>query len=480
MNLLEEIKALEKTSRELDPAPETRAMWRDAVINHTETYLENIYRVPAKIELPEKAIKLLESPISDEPEDINTLMALVKENVDEQGLKPSSPGYMAYIPGGGIYPTALGDYMAAIGNHYAGYFFASPGGVRMENMLIKWVGEILGFDSSKIAGNIASGGSYATLIAIHTAREAKNILSAKVSQSVIYLTTQTHHAALKSIRVTGMNEAIIRQVPMNENYQMDTQALERIIKKDQESALNPFMVIGSAGTTDTGAVDDMETIGLICERENLWFHIDAAYGGFFSLVEEIKPLLRGIERADSLVIDPHKGLFLSFGSGIVLIKDKNHLLSAHTSTANYLQDLVDEPTELSPADLSPELSKHFRGLRMWLPLKLFGVNRFRAALKEKILLTRYMYEELKNIPGIELGPYPMLSVFIFRHHPKSGDLNAHNQKLIKAIQDDSRVFLSSTMIGDEFYIRMAILHFRTHIDRVNLCLEVIREKIGEL
>ena len=407
-------------------------------------------------------------------------MALVKENVDEQGLKPSSPGYMAYIPGGGLYPTALGDYMAAIGNHYAGYFFASPGGVRMENMLINWVAKILGFDTSEIAGNLTSGGSYATLISIHTAREAMEITSVKIPQSVIYLTAQTHHAALKSIRVTGLNEIIIRRVSMNENYQMNTDKLETMIIEDQTNGLNPFMVIGSAGTTDTGAVDDMEAIAGICKTHDLWFHVDAAYGGFFSLVEEIKPLFKGIEKCDSLVIDPHKGLFLSFGAGIVLVKNKRHLLEAHASNASYLQDLVHDPSELSPADLSPELSKHFRGMRMWLPLKLFGVNKFKAALKEKILLTRYIYEELKTIPGIELGPYPMLSVFIFRHHPESGDINLHNQKLIKAIQDDGRVFLSSTMIGEDFYIRMAILHFRTHLDRVEACLDVIQEKIGQI
>ena len=450
MQILREIKTLEEIASQLDPDPAQRAFWRNAVINHTEAYLQNIYKVPAKIEHPEKASALLKSPIQEEPEDIETLLQLVKKNVDEQGLKPSSPGYMAYIPGGGIYPTALGDYLAAIGNHYAGYFFASPGGVRMENMLISWVAEILGFDTSTVAGNLTSGGSFATLIAIHTAREAKQIRAADITQSVIYLTSQTHHAALKAIRVTGLGECIIRYVSMNEKYQMDVSDLENIIIADQEKGLKPFMVIGSAGTTDTGAVDNLETLGDICQKHNLWFHIDAAYGGFFTLVEETKSLFKGIETCDSLVIDPHKGLFLSFGAGIVLVKDKKHLLEAHTSQASYLQDLVNDPSELSPADLSPELSKHFRGMRMWLPLKLFGVATFRAALREKILLARYMYEEMQKIPGIELGPQPMLSVFIFRHIPKEGDINTHNQRLVKAIQDDGRVFLSSTMIGEEF------------------------------
>ena len=477
MQFIEEIKILEQIASQLDPSPEQRAFWRNAVINHTESYLENIYQVPAKIELPEKASALLESPIQEEPEEIDSLLTLIQKNVDEQGLKPSSPGYMAYIPGGGIYPTALGDYLAAIGNHYAGYFFASPGGVRMENMLISWVAEILGFDTSTIAGNLTSGGSFATLIAIHTAREAKKIKAVDITRSVIYLTAQTHHAALKALRVTGLGEAIIRYIPMNETYQMDVEALREQVKSDQEQGLNPFMAIGSAGTTDTGAVDDLETLGKICRENHLWFHVDAAYGGFFALIDEIKPLFKGIKTCDSLVIDPHKGLFLSFGAGIVLVKDKTHLLEAHTSNASYLQDLVNDPSELSPADLSPELSKHFRGMRMWLPLKLFGVKTFRAALREKILLARYMYEEMKKIPGIELGPYPMLSVFIWRHIPESGDINAHNQRLVKAIQDDGRVFLSSTMIGDDFYIRVAILHFRTHLARVEVCLEVIRERV---
>ena len=206
MQFIEEIKILEQIASQLDPSPEQRAFWRNAVINHTESYLENIYQVPAKIELPEKASALLESPIQEEPEEIDSLLTLIQKNVDEQGLKPSSPGYMAYIPGGGIYPTALGDYLAAIGNHYAGYFFASPGGVRMENMLISWVAEILGFDTSTIAGNLTSGGSFATLIAIHTAREAKKIKAVDITRSVIYLTAQTHHAALKALRVTKCDQ----------------------------------------------------------------------------------------------------------------------------------------------------------------------------------------------------------------------------------------------------------------------------------
>ncbi|MCH7973345.1 MAG: amino acid decarboxylase, partial [Bacteroidetes bacterium] len=188
----------------------------------------------------------------------------------------------------------------------------------------------------------------------------------------------------------------------------------------------------------------------------------------FVLSKTAKPRLKGIEKADSLVLDPHKGLFLPYGLGVVLVKDKNKLNAAHYYTANYLQDAVAIEEEPSPADLSPELTKHFRGLRLWLPLMLHGVKPFRAGLEEKLLLTKYFYEELKKINGFEMGPEPELSVASFRYLPKEGDANKFNQLLLQEILKDGRIFLSSTNINDKFIIRIAVLAFRTHLQTIDL------------
>ena len=197
------------------------------------------------------------------------------------------------------------------------------------------------------------------------------------------------------------------------------------------------------------------------------------------LVDHLKAKFAGIELSDSLAIDPHKGLFLSYGLGVVLIKNVKAQYEAHHYMANYMQDALPDHVELSPADLSPELTKHFRGLRMWLSLHLLGLAPFKAALEEKILLTHYFYEKIQEL-GFEVGPFPDLSVLIFRYKPKSGDVNAFNQKIAQLIQQDGRVFLSTTTIGDTFWLRLAVLSFRTHLPEVNFCLSILQQYTHQL
>lgn len=224
----------------------------------------------------------------------------------------------------------------------------------------------------------------------------------------------------------------------------------------------------------------MEEIGEVAKKHNVWFHIDAAYGGFFLLVDEGKKIIKGTENADSLIMDPHKGLFLPSGSGAILIKDGRKLFDSLNYDASYLQDADKFMEEYSPADLSPELSKHFRGLRMWLPLKLFGLVPFKASLSEKILLTRYFYEQVQKIEGIEVGPYPDLSIMVFRYVPKNADPDKFNGELVQEIQKDGRIFLTSTRINNAFFIRLAVLNFRVHLNTIELALEIIKNKISIL
>jgi glutamate/tyrosine decarboxylase-like PLP-dependent enzyme len=180
-----------------------------------------------------------------------------------------------------------------------------------------------------------------------------------------------------------------------------------------------------------------------------------------------------------LAIDPHKGMFLSYGLGAVLIKNVQAQMESHYYQANYMQDTFEANDELSPADLSPELTKHFRGLRMWLPLQLFGIEPFKACLEEKIWLTRYFYEEVQKL-GFEVGSYPELSVAIYRFIPKNSAPNEFNKKLVEYIHKDGRVFISSTTINGDFWIRIAILSFRTRLWTIDLYLEILKEGIASI
>lgn len=470
-SLRAQILELEKTSRWLEPNAAERRVIRGAIVDYSEEFLDQIDHLKAFQGAAGTGRDLLTSPIDETGIDIAAAIGLLRTNVDRPGLNPASGGHLGYIPGGGIYFSALGDYVADVFNHYAGVFFAGPGAVRMENLLIDWMKGLVGYPSSAV-GNLTSGGSLANLIAIVTARDAKKITARQIERSVIYLSEQAHHSVDKAIRIAGLGECVIRHLPLDEKYRIIPNALARQIAEDQGAGLNPFLMVASAGTTDVGAVDPLAQIGDIAAANGLWYHIDAAYGGFFLLTEEGSTKLRGIERSDSVVIDPHKGLFLPYGLGVVLVKDAAALGASHHYQANYMQDAVSSNEEPSPADLSPELTKHFRGLRLWLPLKLHGVAPFRACLEEKLLLTKYFYDEIRRL-GFVCDLEPELSVVVYRYEPETGDADEFNRRLMDAVVADGRVFISSTILKGKFTLRFACLAFRTHLATVDTLLEVL-------
>ncbi len=246
--------------------------------------------------------------------------------------------------------------------------------------------------------------------------------------------------------------------------------------------LVPWLIVATAGTTDTGAVDPLPSIADIARENQLWMHVDGAYGGMFALCEMGKEILRGIEASDSLTIDPHKGLYMPMGTGAVLVRHGSHLLKAFQYHANYLDgaETAFASDQVSQSDLSPELTRPFRSLRLWLALKLTGVVPFQAALEEKLLLARHFHDGLQHLHNFVVGPRPDLSVITFRYHPKHGDANEFNEKLIQAIQRDGRIFLSSTRINGEVTLRLAVLGFRTHLDTIELALEILSQKAKEI
>lgn len=474
-----QILELEAKSRVLEPDRSQRESVRNQILDYTERFLENIDQLNVWNDSESKGAGLYDDPIKEDPSSIEDLLISVKENVDDPHLNAASGGHLAYVPGGGIYYSALGDYMVAVSNKYAGVFYAGPGAVRMENMLIAWMAHLMGYPKTT-AGNLTSGGSIANLTGIVTARDAHAIKGRDYETTVIYASSQMHHCLDKAIRIAGLSECILRDLPLDEGYRIISERLEELVVADKVAGLNPFLVIGSAGTTDVGAIDPLDAIADVSEKHGLWFHIDGAYGACFMLVADAREKLKGIERSDSLVIDPHKGLFLPYGSGVILVKDADKLAQSHHYEANYMQDASPEEGELSPANVSPELTKHFRGMRLWLPLKLHGLAPFRACLEEKLWLTRYFHEQVAKIKGIETGPDPDLSITYFRYVPQRGDANLFNQTLMNRIRTDGRVFLSSTMLAGKFVIRFACLSFRTHLPRVDLLLDLIQENITSM
>src|SRR4051812_13638523 len=308
---------LERESRLLEPSPNERKHARQKIVDHSEEFLNDIENLKAYEVGGEKGVHLFDSPITDVGIDIDEAVSLIKENVDKPGLNPASGGHLAYIPGGGIYYSALADYLADVFNKYAGVFYASPGAVRMENMLTRWMNDLVSYPSTA-SGNLTTSGSLANMIAVVVARDAKGIKSADIPRSVIYLSKQAHHSVDKGIRVAGLGECILRFIPIDEKFRIDASALEKQVSDDKAAGLDPFLVVASAGTTDVGAIDPLADIGDIAKRHGLWYHIDAAYGGFFILTDEGREKLNGIGTSGCMIIYPHKRLFFTYRLGALV------------------------------------------------------------------------------------------------------------------------------------------------------------------
>ena len=469
--IISKLKELSKISNELDLPEEIRTTLTQEVINYTNNFINKLSTVRA---FTDKSANNL--AIDNNKKSVSHLLNLYQKEVVETGINAASGTHLGYIPGGGIYTAALADFIAAITNPFASVYYASPGAATIENEVVNWIKAVFSFPKNSV-GSLLSGGSSSTLVAITAARDKHKIKNEKILKSVVYLSEQVHHSSQKALRILGLEDIIIRYIPLDEFHRIKPNALETQIKKDIDAGLYPFLIIATAGTTDTGAIDPLNDIANIAQQYKIWFHVDAAYGGFFILTSK-KEKFKGIECADSLIVDPHKALFLPYGIGAVLIKDKDAVLHSNHYTANYMQDGFSEELVQSPSNLSPELTKHFRGLRMWLPLQIHGIEPFKACLEEKLLLLNYFRNKLLSL-GFKVGPEPDLSVSYF-WYPFKENQEEKNKQLMDAIHEDGSVFLSSSTINAQFVIRIAILAFRTKKETVDKAITMIERCLKKI
>lgn len=397
----------------------------------------------------------------------------------EAGLNTIGPGYLAYIPGGGIPTAAIADLVGDLLNRYTGLIPAAPALTRLETDVLRWLAREFGYGPAA-GGLLTSGGSLSQLSAMVTARHARFGDVAVPASARAYTSSQAHRSVAKALRLAGHGSDALRTVGVDSRWRMDPDALAAAVERDRAAGLQPFLVVAAAGTTNTGAIDPLSAVADVCATHGLWLHVDGAYGGPFVLCPEGRALLSGIERADSITFDPHKGLFLPYGTGALLVKDGAALRRAHQDEADYLQDLdLDAAPGASPAECGPELSRPFRGLRLWLPLLLHGARAFREALAEKLALARVLHDGLARQPGVEIVDPPQLSIVAFRARRREGEplaaWNARNGRWMDGINSRGNVLLSSTLLptaeGPAFTLRACILSFRTHADRIESFLE---------
>ncbi len=413
-------------------------------------------------------------------EDLETVLAYLFDEAVPVSFNTAGPGYLAYIPGGGVFDAALGAWIADSVNRYVGVFAAAPLLSQIEANVVAWFAEIVGYPESA-RGFLTSGGSLANLTGIVTAR--REMLGENFLDGVIYASDQTHHCVLKAAAIAGFPERAVRMLPADDDFRLRAQDVAAAVEEDRAAGRQPFMLVASAGTTNSGAVDPLEELADVAETKNLWFHVDAAYGGFFALTARGKAALAGIERSDSLVLDPHKSLFMPYGLGSLIVRDGAALHRAHTIRADYMPPMQAAMDRVDFCEISPELSRSFRGLRIWLPLKLHGADAFRRALDEKLDLIAWATEELRSEPEIEIVAEPQVTVVAWRWVPEGADeaeLDALNQRLLERINRRQRVYLTATRLRDCFVIRICVLSFRTHADRMEAALKDIRAALEEM
>lgn len=379
------------------------------------------------------------------------------------GFDNASGRFLGYIPSGGLPAGTWGAYLGAVTNQYTGGAHAAPGMVALEESVLTWMASVVGLPDGA-GGILLSGGSLANLTAVVTARSR---FGDDFRDGVLYTSERAHHSVAKAARIAGIADDGVRAVVTDERQRLDAEALAAAIEQDLADGRRPLAIVATGGTTDTGAVDPLHACADLAEEHGAWFHVDAAYGGFFALTDRGRTHLDGIGRADSVTVDAHKSLFLPFGTGGLLVRDPAMLTAAHEGRGAYMQDVVDLdlPHYL---ERGPELTRPNRGLPVWLALHLHGVAAFRAELDRMLDLAAHAADRLSEVPGISLVSAPTLSVVAFR-----GPDDATTRRVHAAINASGEVYVSSTTVDERVHVRLALLSQRTTRHHVDAAIDVV-------
>jgi aromatic-L-amino-acid decarboxylase len=388
-------------------------------------------------------------------------------------LETSGPRFLAYLPGGGDISSAVGEFLARGLNRYGTLAVGAPALAALEDSVVRWFASLFGLPPGA-GGLLTTGGSQAMLSMVLAAREQH--VGEDLGSARIYVSDQAHHCVAKAAKIAGFPVRSLRMLATRDGRRLDPRTVADAVAEDKRSGLNPFLVVATAGTTNTGDIDLLPDLAAVAARERLWFHVDACYGGFFQLTERGRDRMGGIEQADSITLDPHKSLFLPFGTGALLVRDLAVLAAAHTAPepGDYLHD-VGPAAAPDYADLGTELTRENRGLRVWLPLHLHGLTAYRNALNEKLDLAERVYRRLAAVPSLEVPHPPPLSTVVFRL--RGGDDDA-NLQFLDRINTSRRVFLSTTRLRGRVVVRLCVLSHRTHAEHIDEALDIITAAAG--
>src|SRR5436190_8705507 len=371
------------------------------------------------------------------PTDMRQLLSRLEKDVFPNNLHVDHPRFFAFVPGPGNFVSTMADALASGFNVFNGTWLGGSAAAAIELNVIDWFRGFCGFPESA-GGLFVSGGSAANLTALHAARAAT--LGDRTEGATIYFSDQTHYSVERALRVIGFSPGQFRKIPSNDSYRLPVESLRDAIRADRSAGLRPFCVVANAGTTNTGSVDPLPELADLCATEDMWLHADGAYGAASVLCERGRQKLAGLDRVDSLSLDPHKWLFQPFECGCVLARDAAQLKSAFQLMPEYMRDVHRNTAETNQADYGIQLSRGFRALKVWLSINTFGLAAFRDAITRGFELAEFAERELRSRPICEIVSPASMAIVAFRF----GKNDSLQTKLVDLMLQDGFAFLTST------------------------------------
>lgn len=437
---------------------------------------------------PGEVAAVLQESLPAGSQEMEALMQEVRQKVMPYATYNSGPYCNSYVLSCGNQAGTIAGLITAFLNQNCGKWHLSSVGTEMEKLVIQWISDFLKLQSLR-SGLLVSGGSMANLICLAVARDTKlrstneDGLFGQTPQ-ITYVSEEVHHCVIKALQFLGFGAKQVRTIPVRSDLSMDLTALEREIRKDRELGLQPFCVVASAGTVNTGIVDPLRSIGEICRQNDMWYHIDGAYGATAAAIPAGAELLDGMDMADSLAMDPHKWLYVPIEAGCCLFKNMSDLRSAFSHIPDYLAaDRMDERMDFMEHGM--QLSRGFKALKIWMTFKAYGSEKLRAAIEHDIEKTQYLASVVENADDFEVVAQGPLSILCFRYSPKGMNLTSEeledlNLQLLAAIENDGRVFVTGTKVYDKTVLRICFVNHRARLRHVDRIFSVVKELAGVL
>ena len=449
-------------------------------------YLQNISSKPVWNKVPEEIIEKFDQPLPVEPQELSEVYEEFKETILPYSLGNTHPRFWSWVIGTGTVQGMLAEMLAAGMNSNVGIGDQAP--MYVDQQVVTWCKQMMGFPAES-SGALVNGASAANLNALIVARNSMSqyirIRGTQIynGRLVMYASSEAHSSIQKAAEIIGIGSENVRKVRVNDQYEMDVQHLDEMIRNDKALGNIPFCVVGNAGTVNTGAIDPLKEIFMVCIKYNLWFHVDGAFGALAKLLPEFGQRLAGLELADSIAFDLHKWMYIPYEAGVVLVKNANKHRQAFAVNPDYIlhhdRGIAAGPEIIS--NFGIDLSRGFKALKIWMALKEHGIKKFRRLIRQNIRQAQYLGQLIKQEPSLELMSPVSLNVVCFRYNPgmlMKGELSELNKEILMRLHEAGLVAPSYTKLNQEYCLRVAIVNHRSRMKDFDLLVKEVK-RIGE-